>query len=139
MRRTSMSRSSTPMKRTPMNRSRAPIKRSGKRKQQIDGHHEPQYTDACRGESCYVAVDGVCLGPAGKDTVVAAHSNQLAHGKGFGLKAKDRYSVPACHACHAWMDQNSTGASRTDKFDVFNRALERWKPARRLKMQKETQ
>lgn len=42
-------------------------------------------------------------------TVVAAHSNQQRHGKGFGIKAHD---LPAylCHQCHTMVDQDTTPA-----------------------------
>lgn len=33
-----------------------------------------------------------------------AHSNQLRHGKGMGIKAHDHYHVSACHNCHMMYD-----------------------------------
>lgn len=41
-------------------------------------------------------------------TVVAAHSNQLRHGKGMGLKASDRYVAFLCYSCHTELDQGRT-------------------------------
>jgi hypothetical protein len=53
-------------------------------------------------------------------TTVAAHSNQLAHGKAMGLKAHDFMTVWLCSACHAWLDQG--GASKHEKHAAFNLA-----------------
>ena len=38
-------------------------------------------------------------------TVVAAHSNQLLHGKGRGLKAHDWAVAALCFTCHTQIDQ----------------------------------
>ncbi|MCL5767372.1 hypothetical protein [Acinetobacter sp. ANC5681] len=35
----------------------------------------------------------------------AAHSNFGEHGKGKGIKADDKYTIPLCHACHVVFDQ----------------------------------
>ena len=59
--------------------------------------------DAARGQECMVQIPGVCNN--NPETVVAAHSNQLKHGKGGGLKAHDCYVAWACYACHAELDQ----------------------------------
>ncbi|WP_407671201.1 nuclease domain-containing protein [Paraburkholderia phymatum] len=88
-----------------------------------------KYLAACRGEQCYLAVPGVCLGA---ETVVPCHSNQSRHGKGMGKKAEHRYTVPGCVACHAWIDQGS--ASREAKFARWDLAYERWAPVRARKM-----
>lgn len=37
-------------------------------------------------------------------TVVAAHSNDLSHGKGSGLKAHDVFHARLCHGCHDFVD-----------------------------------
>ena len=34
----------------------------------------------------------------------AAHSNFGEHGKGKGIKADDKYTIPLCHICHRWFD-----------------------------------
>jgi hypothetical protein len=39
------------------------------------------------------------------ETVVAAHSNLLEHGKGRGLKANDAMSAWLCYRCHTQYDQ----------------------------------
>jgi len=59
--------------------------------------------DAARGQECMVRIPNVCNN--NPETVVAAHSNQLKHGKGGGLKAHDCYVAWACYACHAELDQ----------------------------------
>lgn len=38
-------------------------------------------------------------------TVVAAHSNQLVHGKGGALKAHDCFIAALCAVCHSALDQ----------------------------------
>ncbi|WP_104472842.1 DUF968 domain-containing protein [Acinetobacter indicus] len=42
----------------------------------------------------------------------AAHSNSAKHGKGRGVKASDRFTIPLCHSCH----------HRFDTFQLGNRA-----------------
>lgn len=148
VRRTPLNRSSKPMSKgnstfykssKPMNKGhstlkRSNIKRSFKRKQQIEGYHDKDFLEACRGEPCYLNVEGVCLGEHGRSTVVPCHSNQSAHGKGMGLKAKDNYTVPGCMACHGFIDQSS--APKNIKFEYWNAAYERWLPVRKVKIGK---
>lgn len=109
------------LKRTAFKR-RAPKKRTG---------HNKAYLDACRGELCFLRISGVCIG--GIETIVPAHSNQSKHGKGIGLKANDKYTVPACYACHAQIDQGGL-FSRDEKFEIWNTAYAAWEPVRTLKM-----
>ena len=40
-------------------------------------------------------------------TVVAAHSNQLADGKGRGIKASDYRVAALCFSCHMDLDQGN--------------------------------
>jgi hypothetical protein len=40
------------------------------------------------------------------ETVVAAHSNQQAHGKGKGIKAESWTCLPLCRACHYAFDHD---------------------------------
>lgn len=114
-------RAAKPMGRSAWKRS-APKKRAG---------HNKSYLNACRGQRCYLAVPWVCLGEAGRETVVPCHSNQQAHGKGMGIKADDKFTVPGCAACHAWLDQS--GAPKEIKFEAWNLAYARW-AARRDKV-----
>ena len=113
--------STKPMQRSAMKRT-APKKRAG---------HAKTYLEACRGELCFIRIPGVCIG--GVDTTVPAHSNQQIHGKGMGLKAHDRFTVPACHACHAEIDQGSR-FTREEKFSLWDAAYARWEPVREKKL-----
>lgn len=89
-----------------------------------------KYLAACRGEPCYLRVNGICMhSPL---TVVPCHSNQSKHGKGMGIKAAHEFTVPGCHACHAWLDQGP--AARDTKVLVFDAGLEMWVPVRARKM-----
>lgn len=97
---------------------RAPKKRAG---------HEPKYLAACRGERCYLQFAG-CCSYEGDPTVVPAHQNE---GKGMGLKVHDKFTVPACHFCHALYDQS--GIDREIKRATFDWAYTRWAAARASK------
>ncbi|WP_339139076.1 nuclease domain-containing protein [Kerstersia gyiorum] len=109
------------------------MKKSSRRKHNIDGHHDRKMLDACRGEPCYLMVPGLCPRNPVDPTVVDCHGNWADTGKGLGLKAADRFSVPGCCACHFWLDFGTT-ASREEKRSVFFDALRRWEPARAKKM-----
>ena len=54
----------------------------------------------------------------------AAHSNFGQHGKGKGIKADDRYTLPLCHSCHADLDQNLSQQTRQQQLDWFLEKLE---------------
>ncbi|MBD9476478.1 hypothetical protein IB268_26445 [Achromobacter sp. ACM01] len=98
---------------------RAPKKRAG---------HEPKYLAACKGECCYLNFPG-CKSYQDDPTVVPAHQNE---GKGMGLKVHDKFTVPACHFCHALYDQS--GIDREIKRATFDWAYTRWAAARASKM-----
>lgn len=132
--RTPMKPSAKPMRRSPMSQ-RAPMKSSSRRKHKIDGHHDAKMLEACRDEACFLSVPGVCLGEGGRATVVPCHSNDGAHGKGMGLKAADRFSVPGCAACHHYLDQGP--APKHIKRAIFEAAFARWEPMRAAKLNKE--
>ena len=53
----------------------------------------------------------------------AAHSNFGQHGKGKGVKADDRYTIPLCYECHAGLDQNLSQQTRQQQLDWFERKL----------------
>lgn len=81
----------------------------------------------CHGQECYLRIPGVCRNdPA---TVVPAHSNQLKHGKGRGIKAKDEYTVPACYECHAELDQGRR-LTKSERREYWDRAHAAWHPVR---------
>jgi hypothetical protein len=124
------------LKRSPLKRStkpiqrKTPIKTTRKARPKIDGI---DYPGLCRGQRCYLMLDHVVFHDVA--TVVPAHSNQYQHGKGFGLKASDVYTVPACHACHYELDQGKD-MTREAKAEAWNRAYEKWKEDRERMLHK---
>ena len=82
--------------------------------------------DLCRGQKCQLAIPNVCRDH--HDTVVPCHSpdSNRRHGKGYGLKPSDIFSVPGCRECHDYIDQRSdsrvpimnTSRERQDFFDA---------------------
>jgi hypothetical protein len=94
-----------------------------------------KYLAACRGEVCYLNVDGFC-GDWADETVVPCHSNQSIHGKGMSIKADHMFTVPGCARCHQWLDQSD--ASRALKALVWNGAFAKWEPVRARKLGIET-
>src|SRR5690625_7591713 len=79
--------------------------------------------EVCRGELCYVNIPGICIG--GVETVVPAHSNELVHGKGMGIKAYDYYTVPACFSCHSEIDKGKN-YTKEEKMTFWREVFERW-------------
>lgn len=83
-----------------------------------------------------MARDRACLfrwalaGCSGPETTVAAHSNELRHGKGKAQKAADCWSAWGCWSCHAEYDQGKT-ASKAEKRAAFalahDRQIEAWR------------
>lgn len=126
MRRSPMSRGTTPIKRTPFIK-HAPKARPG---------HDKRYLKACRGEQCYLSIQGVCRGDTA--TVVPCHSNQAIHGKGMGIKADDKFTVPGCMHCHQALDQGFS-LTREQKAAHWDWAYTRWSAARDSKMNSSTQ
>lgn len=62
-----------------------------------------------RSEKLLVACRALACQHCGQDdgTVVAAHSNEAAHGKGRSIKASDIYVASLCYRCHMALDQGS--------------------------------
>lgn len=56
---------------------------------------------------------------------MAAHSNQLMHGKGRGIKASDQFVAALCYQCHHEVDQGMS--CRQTKLMIWNEAHERTK------------
>jgi hypothetical protein len=79
-----------------------------------------QYRDGARGQTCTLRIPGVCN--SDPETVVFAHSNLLADGKGKGQKADDLFGCDACSACHAWLD-SATGPAAITKRLMFDGAM----------------
>jgi hypothetical protein len=107
----------TPMARTPMRR-RARKARPG---------HDKAYLNACKGQSCFLSITGVCRGES--ETVVPCHANWAEYGKGMGIKAKDIYTVPGCARCHAELDQGFS-LTKEAKRAVWEWAYTRWSTVR---------
>jgi hypothetical protein len=97
------------------------IKKRAKRKRV---GHDQAMLDVCREQPCYLRVAGVCRGSVGFQTVVPCHANELALGKGKGLKVPDKYTVPGCMECHAWLDAGS--APRAEKQSAWRTAYREW-------------
>lgn len=57
---------------------------------------------AAQGQDCTLQILGVCNGDSA--TTVLCHSNQLADGKGMGLKAPDAAACFGCSSCHDVLD-----------------------------------
>ena len=54
----------------------------------------------------------------------AAHSNFGEHGKGKGIKADDKYTIPLCHICHRWFD-GYFQLTREQSKEWFDKMLEK--------------
>lgn len=60
-------------------------------------------TESARNEECQVRIANVCnFNP---ETTIWAHANDLAAGKGKGLKAHDINGAYCCSACHDVYDR----------------------------------
>ena len=116
MRRAALSRGTATLRRTPMKR-KTPKRRPG---------HDKAMLDACRGQPCYLAIPGVCRGDIA--TVVPCHANSSRYGKGMGIKAHDKFTVPGCMHCHQWLDQGP--ADRHVKAAHWDWAYNRWSAVR---------
>ncbi|TAM50211.1 MAG: DUF1364 family protein [Paraburkholderia sp.] len=84
--------------------------------------------DACRGQICYLRVPGTCPRRNPEETIVPCHSNFSEHGKSGARKADDKFTVPGCMWCHAWLDAG--GASFEQKHDIWCRAYCEWSEVR---------
>jgi ferredoxin len=76
---------------------------------------------AAKGQSCMVQIPDICNG--NNETTVAAHSNQLTHGKGMGIKAHDCFIAWSCSSCHAEIDQGKM--SKEDRNFYWQQGFER--------------
>ncbi len=54
----------------------------------------------------------------------AAHSNFSEHGKGKGIKADDKYTIPLCNSCHQWFD-HYRGMGLVESKEWFDKMLEK--------------
>ncbi|WP_063588847.1 nuclease domain-containing protein [Achromobacter ruhlandii] len=130
MRRTPLQRK-TPMKRGAPIRQRSALKASGKRmpaRRSTPRATKTMYRNRAllnlaKGKPCLLRIPDVCIG--GTQTTVACHSNQARHGKAGWLKAHDWATAWGCVACHAFTDQNTTGASYDEKVALWEAGFER--------------
>lgn len=60
-------------------------------------------TDSARGEDCLIRMPGICNFT--RETVIWAHANGSAAGKGIGMKSHDLLGSYACSACHDAYDR----------------------------------
>ena len=125
-----MLRRSPLQRKTPMARASTPIKRRTPKKP--PGYHEPRCLAACRGEACFLELQGICCGD--RETVVPCHANWSTYGKGMGIKAHDIYTVPGCFRCHACLDSGFSLTS-DEKRATWEWAYNRWLPVRAGKLQ----
>lgn len=81
------------------------VRATGKPRQKAMKSKGPRMTPirrAARGQDCTLRMPGICN--ADPETTVLCHSNQLADGKGMGLKAPDERACFGCSACHDVLD-----------------------------------
>lgn len=86
-------------------------------------YRNPQLLQLAKGAPCLVAIPGICN--RNSETVVAAHSNSLEHGKGVGLKAHDCFIAFACSDCHDAIDGRSSRLPKEDRKHYWQRGFER--------------
>lgn len=70
-----------------------------------------------------------CCGCGRKAPSQAAHSNFSEHGKGRGIKADDKYTIPLAHECHGKFDRYEMGMSRDESLEWF---MQKWRETNRL-------
>ena len=90
-----------------------------------------RFSDACRGEPCYLLIAGAPAHPL--ETVVPCHSNQQIHGKGMLIKADDEKTVPGCAWCHHQLDQGNR-LSKEERRSYWDAAYASWLPVRTAKL-----
>ena len=62
-------------------------------------------TDSARGMDCQIRIPTICN--SDPETVVWAHANGTAAGKGIGMKTPDLLGAYACSACHDEVDRRT--------------------------------
>jgi hypothetical protein len=79
-------------------KSHEPQEDSSHRQRRSMNWRSKKLTQSAKHESC------VACG-ADDGTIVWAHSNEQAHGKGMGIKAHDLFGAYLCNRCHTQYDQ----------------------------------
>jgi hypothetical protein len=74
--------------------------------------------NSARGQECQVRIIGVCN--HNSETVIWAHPNNGAAGKGMGMKALDPLGAYCCSACHDVYDKRMPRpvGMRADDVDI---------------------
>jgi hypothetical protein len=76
------------------------------------------------------AQDRPCVLCGHVGSTVAAHSNSLAHGRGFGHKSPDYYIAYVCQGCHDEIDGRRGGLTKDEKrekwLSAFIRTVAIW-------------
>ncbi len=122
-RRTPLRPGGKPMKRSFLRRGR-PKKRPG---------HDPKMLEACKGQTCWLILPGVKC--AHRSTVVPCHANWGIYGKGMGIKAPDKFTVPGCANCHRELDQGNQ-FTKEEKREFWETAYRAWAAYRDSKILK---
>lgn len=100
-----MARGSSTLKAGAPMKQHGAVRATGKPRQKSLKAKGPRITPirrAARGQDCTIEIPGICN--RNPETVVLCHSNQLAAGKGMGLKAPDTEACFGCSACHDVLD-----------------------------------
>lgn len=71
------------------------------------------------------AEDRPCVLCGSEGTTVAAHSNSLAHGRGFAHRAPDYYIAYLCQGCHDKVDGRAGGLTKEEKRELWLSAFVR--------------
>lgn len=71
---------------------------------------------SARGQECQVRIIGVCN--HNSETVIWAHPNNGAAGKGMGMKAKNGLGSYCCSSCHDVIDGRAPRPAGMRKNDV---------------------
>lgn len=91
-------------------------------------HRNATLLEMARGRECLACtLSGVSI--CQHDSVVAAHSNWLIHGKAKGRKADDFWSVWLGFEHHSWLDQGSADMQvKREMFDSCHKLqIDRWR------------
>lgn len=132
------------LRKTPLKRSTKPMARSGfKHKAALKAgtkrlrsrHKMTPIRASAKDEECKINLPfGVCnYDPS---TTVLCHSNELADGKGMGLKAPDEFGAYGCSSCHDVVDgrrPRPPGLTLEMVEDYFKAGIERTREILRRK------
>jgi len=137
MKRSPMKPGTKPLERKTALKAKAPMARGSSRMRtskpksekpkRIAHAGDERFLEVCRGQRCYLAIPGVCNHDP--ETVVPCHSNSASRGKGIGMKAPHRFTVPGCFVCHAAIDSGSK-LGKEERRLIWEQAYARWEQDR---------